>query len=577
MPIVCNGTATPRAEEGRSDAEAPPPGVRHAVGRADDHLRRLEERRPGAAGRDARRSSTSSARSRRPCSNWPAKASCTGRRTPASGRRVARSARSSACARRDAVNGSHRGHHQFLAKALTHVGGIRSDLADACHARDPGGPAAHARRDPRPRAGLLPRPRRLDAPAVVRGRRARHERDRRRRRADGDRQRVGAEALRHHRPHDQLLRRRGEPDRLGAGDDEPRRGMEAAGRLLHREQPLRRLDARLGDHRRHSALRARAGVRHPVMAGRRHGPARRASRDDRGRRARMRVGRRARPSSRPRSTASSTRTAPTRAAPSATAPRRRRRSGASAIRCSAWPPRCRSSAWSTDGRGRLGARAGAGGDARRGGRAARADPENAGKRRIRPDLWPDPEFVDVGVRGDASELAEARDARPGRPSTGHGADRSSWMPSPRSWTAAWSRTRASSCSARTCTGSPGGTNGATKGLAARFARTACSARRSARTRSPVSAGGLALDGRFRPVVEFMYPDFMWVAADQVFNQIGKARHMFGGDNPVPLVLRTKVAMGSGYGSQHLMDPAGSSPRAPAGASSRPRPPPTTSA
>ena len=69
-------------------------------------------------------------------------------------------------------------------------------------------------------------------------------------------------------------------------------------------------------------------------------------------------------------------------------------------------------------------------------------------------------------------------------------------------------------------------------------------------------GGLALDGRFRPVVEFMYPDFMWVAADQVFNQIGKARHMFGGDNPVPLVLRTKVAMGSGYGSQHLMDPAG---------------------
>jgi 2-oxoisovalerate dehydrogenase E1 component len=69
-------------------------------------------------------------------------------------------------------------------------------------------------------------------------------------------------------------------------------------------------------------------------------------------------------------------------------------------------------------------------------------------------------------------------------------------------------------------------------------------------------GGLALDGRFRPVVEFMYPDFMWVAADQVFNQIGKARHMFGGDNHMPLVLRTKVAMGSGYGSQHLMDPAG---------------------
>ena len=65
-----------------------------------------------------------------------------------------------------------------------------------------------------------------------------------------------------------------------------------------------------------------------------------------------------------------------------------------------------------------------------------------------------------------------------------------------------------------------------------------------------------MDRRYKPVVEFMYPDFMWVAGDQVFNQIGKARHMFGGDNPVPFVLRTKVAMGSGYGSQHLMDPAG---------------------
>src|SRR3546814_5897941 len=45
-------------------------------------------------------------------------------------------------------------------------------------------------------------------------------------------------------------------------------------------------------------------------------------------------------------------------------------------------------------------------------------------------------------------------------------------------------------------------------------------------------------------------------ADQVFNQIGKARHMFGGGFEVPLVLRTKVAMGTGYGSQHSMDPAG---------------------
>src|SRR3546814_4288043 len=66
----------------------------------------------------------------------------------------------------------------------------------------------------------------------------------------------------------------------------------------------------------------------------------------------------------------------------------------------------------------------------------------------------------------------------------------------------------------------GGTNGATKGLPARFPERVLG--------TPISenafaglAGGMALDTRFRPVVEFMYPDFMWVAADQVFNQIDR--------------------------------------------------------
>ena len=74
----------------------------------------------------------------------------------------------------------------------------------------------------------------------------------------------------------------------------------------------------------------------------------------------------------------------------------------------------------------------------------------------------------------------------------------------------------------------GGTNGATRGLKEPFPDRILG--------TPISenafaglAGGIALDGRFRPVVEFMYADFMWVAADQLFNQIGKARHMFGGD------------------------------------------------
>ena len=183
------------------------------------------------------------------------------------------------------------------------------------------------------------------------------------------------------------------------------------------------------------------------------------------------------------------------------------------------------------------------------------DPEGKpGVRRIRPDLWPEASFVDVGVRGDLSELSGARTQ-----------ERSDY-------TGEMTEVRFVDAVAEVMDRNmpeddrilvlgedihrlKGGTNGATKGLAEKFPNRILG--------TPISenaftglGGGLALDGRYRPVVEFMYPDFMWVAADQVFNQIGKARHMFGGESAVPLVLRTKVAMGSGYGSQHLMDPAG---------------------
>jgi 2-oxoisovalerate dehydrogenase E1 component len=183
-----------------------------------------------------------------------------------------------------------------------------------------------------------------------------------------------------------------------------------------------------------------------------------------------------------------------------------------------------------------------------------ADPEKQGRRRIRPELWPDPTFVDVGVRGDASEL-EALTVLD--PSTSDAAREETKFVDA---VAGVMERRMSQDDRIVVLGEDihrlkGGTNGATKGLADAFPDRILG--------TPISenafmglGGGLALDGRYRPVIEFMYPDFMWVAADQVFNQVGKARHMFGGDNPVPLVLRTKVAMGSGYGSQHLMDPAG---------------------
>jgi 2-oxoisovalerate dehydrogenase E1 component len=183
------------------------------------------------------------------------------------------------------------------------------------------------------------------------------------------------------------------------------------------------------------------------------------------------------------------------------------------------------------------------------------DPDaKRGVRRIRPSLWPDPAFVDVGIRGDLSEIAGARaveqpDFR-GELKRGKFIDAVSRVMDQR-----MSADKRVVVLGEDVHKLNGGTNGATKGLAKKFPGRVLG--------TPISenafaglGGGLALDGRFRPVVEFMYPDFLWVAADQVFNQIGKARHMFGGRNPVPLVLRTKVAMGTGYGSQHSMDPAG---------------------
>ncbi len=183
------------------------------------------------------------------------------------------------------------------------------------------------------------------------------------------------------------------------------------------------------------------------------------------------------------------------------------------------------------------------------------DPDGkAGVRRIKPDLWPSPDFVNVGVRGDLSELSGA--------STLEAATHSGEKEAVRfvDAVAAVMDRRMELDSRIVILGEDihrlkGGTNGATKGLAEKYPGRVLG--------TPISenafvglGGGMALDGRFRPVVEFMYPDFLWVAADQVFNQIGKARHMFGGESPVPLVLRTKVAMGTGYGSQHSMDPAG---------------------
>lgn len=100
----------------------------------------------------------------------------------------------------------------------------------------------------------------------------------------------------------------------------------------------------------------------------------------------------------------------------------------------------------------------------------------------------------------------------------------------------------------------GGAYGATRAAIEKF--------RSRLFNTPISetgfcgiAGGAAAVG-MRPIVEVMYPDFALMASDQLFNQIGKLRHMYGGKARFPLILRTRVGIGFGYGGQHSMDPCG---------------------
>ena len=98
----------------------------------------------------------------------------------------------------------------------------------------------------------------------------------------------------------------------------------------------------------------------------------------------------------------------------------------------------------------------------------------------------------------------------------------------------------------------GGAYGATKGLADIYPE-------RVRNTPITEAGfcglacGAAMNG-MRPIIELMFSSFGLVAADQLFNQIGQLGYIYGGHVSVPLVCRTRIAAGLGYGAQHSMDP-----------------------
>lgn len=64
-----------------------------------------------------------------------------------------------------------------------------------------------------------------------------------------------------------------------------------------------------------------------------------------------------------------------------------------------------------------------------------------------------------------------------------------------------------------------------------------------------AAVGAALVGT-RPIVEILFIDFALLAMDQIINQAAKYEFMSGGQDRVPIVIRTQGGMGNGLAAQH---------------------------
>jgi 2-oxoisovalerate dehydrogenase E1 component len=174
--------------------------------------------------------------------------------------------------------------------------------------------------------------------------------------------------------------------------------------------------------------------------------------------------------------------------------------------------------------------------------------------RVPSRLWPDPATIDDGIRGDLSEFDGTRCRE--LDDYSQDALRSTKFIAAASDVIANAMERDSRI---VILGEDvhrlrGGVSGATKGALERWPERVL-AMPIAENGFVGVALGAALAG-LRPIVEIMFGDFCLVAADQLFNQTAKIRHMFGGDFKVPVVLRVRVSPHTGYGSQHSGDPTG---------------------
>lgn len=96
---------------------------------------------------------------------------------------------------------------------------------------------------------------------------------------------------------------------------------------------------------------------------------------------------------------------------------------------------------------------------------------------------------------------------------------------------------------------PGGPFGATKNLHRDFGSDRIFDTPISETAFLGMALGAAMTG-LRPIAEIMYADFMFVAMDQLVNQIANTRYVSRGTYGAPLVIRTQQGYSSGSCAQH---------------------------
>lgn len=176
----------------------------------------------------------------------------------------------------------------------------------------------------------------------------------------------------------------------------------------------------------------------------------------------------------------------------------------------------------------------------------------AGKRIVRPELWPDPASAVEFLRSDGKELEGLPWLERGQMTT---VEEMKYSDAIAAVTGQWMARNPEVIEfGEEVANFGGGAYGATRALPQKFPLQVVN--------TPIAeagftglAYGMAVVG-MPTIFELMYPDFCLVAADQLFNQIGKARHMYGGNVDLPIICRTRIATGTGFGGQHSMDPAG---------------------